>query len=126
MGKEIKKRKMKTVKDQILKMSSVCAFVLMSSFSTASNLTTGNDGIIGTEKTIKRHMSFPNVIWKKNSSEKVEVVFTTNEKGKVNFVIAKTANQNLKNEIEKEFSELTLLEIKSNVAYSIVFNIKMK
>ena len=117
---------MKTLKSKILKISGVFAFVLVSSFASASNLTTGNEGVIETEKTIKRHMSFPNVIWVKNSSEKVEVVFTTNEKGKVNFVIAKTANEILKSEIEKQFSELTLLKIKSNVAYSIVFNIKMK
>jgi hypothetical protein len=54
----------------------------------------------------------------------VEVVFTTSENGKVNFVLAKTDNSILKKQIEKQFSELTLSKIKSNVAYSIVFNIK--
>jgi hypothetical protein len=52
------------------------------------------------------------------------VVFTTDEKGKVNFVLAKTENEILKKQIEKQFSEMILTKIKSNVAYSIVFNIK--
>lgn len=116
---------MKTLKSKILKTSALLAFILAGSFVSAKTLTTGNDGIVETEKTIKRHMSFPNVLLAKKVSEKVEVVFTTNEKGKVNFVIAKTENELLKTEIEKQFSELTLLKIKSNVAYSIVFNIKL-
>lgn len=116
---------MKTIKSRILKLSSILTFVLASSFVNATNFSTGNESIIETEKTIKKHINFPNIIFTKSTSEKVEVVFTTNEKGKVNFVIAKTKNQRLKTEVEKQFLELTLAKIKSNVAYSIVFNIKL-
>lgn len=89
-----------------------------------ANANNGSDAIIETEKTIKQHITFPNIILPIERSEKVEVVFTTAESGKVNFVLVKTENQILKKEIEKQFSELTLTKIKSNVAYSVVFNIK--
>lgn len=114
----------KKIKNQFVKALSVFSLVTLSSFSFASNLSNGNDAIIETEKTIKQHISFPNVILPIQKTEKVEVVFTTSENGKVNFVLAKTDNDVLKKQIEKQFSELTLTKIKSNVAYSIVFNIK--
>lgn len=114
----------------MIKFGVVLSFVFLSSAAIAlgkngkENLPTGEEGIIETQLTIKQHISFPNIILPISKTEKVAVVFTTDEKGKVNFVLAKTENEQLKKQIEKQFSEMTLTKIKSNVAYSIVFNIK--
>jgi hypothetical protein len=111
------------LKNGFLKLSAVLGFIFLSSAANAL----GNDEngkIIETQNTIRQHICFPNIILPIIKTEKVEVVFTTDEKGKVNFVLAKTENEVLKKQIEKQFSEMTLTKIKSNVAYSIVFNIK--
>lgn len=118
------------LKSRWIKVSAVLGFIFLGSAAFASsghgneNLPTGQAGITETQKEIKHHVSFPNIILPLNKTEKVEVVFTTAENGKVNFVLAKTDNDVLKKQIEKQFAEMTLTKIKSNVAYSIVFNIK--
>lgn len=117
-------------KSKLIKLSAILGFIFLGSAVIASNkhlnnnLGTGEAGIIETQKEIKQHISFPNIILPLNKTEKVEVVFTTAENGKVNFVLAKTDNDVLKKQIEKQFAEMILTKIKSNVAYSIVFNIK--
>jgi hypothetical protein len=121
--KKEKKMKSLKLKQGMIKLSAALGFMFLSSAA----LALGNDGntnIIETQNTIRQHISFPNIILPISKTEKVEVVFTTDEKGKVNFVLAKTGNDILKKQIEKQFSEMTLTKIKSNVAYSIVFNIK--
>ena len=55
---------------------------------------------------------------------KVEVLFTTDETGNVNFAFAKTTNKQLKEEIEKQFSDLKLPQLKPNVAHSVILNFK--
>jgi hypothetical protein len=87
-------------------------------------ITNKADVIHETEKTIKQHITFPNIILPIHQSEKVEVIFITSESGKVNFALAKTDNRALKQIIEKEFSDLTLPAVKSNVAHSIVIHLK--
>ncbi|MBA3682666.1 MAG: hypothetical protein H0W73_16115 [Bacteroidetes bacterium] len=79
---------------------------------------------IETEKTIKDYFKFPQIIIPVNASQKVEVLFTTDNNGKVDFVLAKTNDQNLKAEIEKQFLKLNLDKIKSNVVHSVTLNIK--
>jgi hypothetical protein len=54
----------------------------------------------------------------------VEVIFTTSENGRVNFVLAKTNDPILKKEIEKQFSLLTLPQLKQEVAHSVVLNFR--
>jgi hypothetical protein len=122
-SKPHKKQKMKNLKlkNGMVKLSAVLGFIFLSSAAVALG---GDENIIETQRTIRQHISFPNIILPISKTEKVEVVFTTDEKGKVNFVLAKTENEDLKKQIEKQFSEMTLTKIKSNVAYSIVFNIK--
>jgi hypothetical protein len=118
------------LKNGMIKLGAVLGFIFLSSAAVAlgndgsENLSVNNAGIIETQNTIRQHISFPNIILPITKAEKVEVVFTTDEKGKVNFVLAKTNNDVLKQQIEKQFSEMVLTKIKSNVAYSIVFNIK--
>ncbi len=115
--------KTKNLKSGMIKLSAVLGFMFLSGAAVALG-SDGNENIIETQNTIRQHISFPNIILPITKTEKVEVVFTTDEKGKVNFVLAKTENDVLKKQIEKQFSEMTLTKIKSNVAYSIVFNIK--
>jgi hypothetical protein len=78
--------------------------------------------ILETEKTIKESVKFPSNI--NLSNQKVEILFTTNLKGDVNFVLAKTTNNTLKNEIEKQFYNMHLTKLKNDVVHSIVLNFK--
>ncbi len=80
------------------------------------------------EKTIHDYIRFPQVLFPKTElktiQNKVEVVFTTGENGKVNFVLAKTEDALLKKEIEKQFTNLVLPQLKKDVAYSVVLSFK--
>lgn len=113
---------MKNISTQLIKVTALVTLTLGSFYVKAGNGL--NENAVETEKTIKEHVKFPKLILPIQKNEKVEVVFTTNETGKVNFVLAKTANENIKSEIEKQFQDLTLNKLKANVAYSIVFNFK--
>lgn len=75
-------------------------------------------------KTIKEHIKFPNLLMHFNADEKVNVVFTVNEIGEVNLVIANTTNESLKKSIETQFMKLKLNKLKANNAYSVVLNFK--
>ena len=75
-------------------------------------------------KTIREHIKFPNFNIYQAQEEKVNVVFTVNENGQVNLVIANTSNAILKKTIEDQFLKLTLKQLKANNAYSIQFNFK--
>ena len=70
------------------------------------------------------NLKFPNLIMNFNQVEKVNVLFTVNETGEVNLVVANTANETLKKSIESQFMKLKLNNLKANNAYSIVFNFK--
>ena len=109
------------IRGKAIKVTALVALTL-GSFLLKANNTNGAAG--ETEKTIKEHVKFPNLILPIKQTEKVEVVFTTSENGKVNFVFAKTDNKEIKADIEKQFSQLTLTKLKANVAYSIVLNFK--
>lgn len=82
-----------------------------------------------TEKTIRNYFRFPQILLphyesKTTKENKVQVLFTTDKNGKVNFVLVKTGNEKLKKEIEKQFSNLRLSKLKSNVVHSVVLNFK--
>ena len=112
---------MKKISSKVVKATAVLALTLSAFLIKAKN---GNEVAEETEKTIKQHVKFPQFILPVQKSEKVEIVFTTGVNGKVDFVLAKTQNEILKKELEKQFLGLTLNKLKSNVAYSIVFNFK--
>lgn len=80
--------------------------------------------IADASKTIKEHIKFPNLLMHFNEEEKVNVVFTVNETGDVNLVIANTTNETLKKSIETQFVKLKMDKLKANNAYSIVLNFK--
>ncbi|HWY10462.1 MAG TPA: hypothetical protein VN026_04000 [Bacteroidia bacterium] len=109
-----------SIRGKVMKVTALVALTLGSFLLKANNI----NGAGETEKTIKEHVKFPNLILPIKQTEKVEVVFTTSENGKVNFVFAKTDNKEIKADIEKQFSQLTLTKLKANVAYSIVLNLK--
>lgn len=81
------------------------------------------------EKTISNFFKFPKVLMpyteqQSSLSVKVEVIFVTDKDGKVTYSFAKTKDQKLKQEIEKQFSALKLTDIKENVAHSVILNFK--
>ncbi len=93
----------------------------LSLFTFFANAKTKNGTeIVETEKTIKESIVFTTPV----SNQKVEILFTTNEIGNVNFVLAKTEDSNLKNQIEKQFTHLHLTNLKADVVYSIILNFK--
>lgn len=75
-------------------------------------------------RIIKEHVKFPSLAQYQGYEEKVNVVFTVNEAGQVNLVIANTENQGLRKAIEEQFMTLSLKQLKANNAYSIQFNFK--
>lgn len=75
-------------------------------------------------KTIKEHIKFPDLLMRFNEEEKVNVVFTVNEAGEVNLVVANTSNESLKKSIEAQFMKLKMNKLKANNAYSVVLNFK--
>lgn len=82
-----------------------------------------------TEKTIRDYFKFPQVLMphyenKAVKSHKVEVLFTTDTTGKINLVLAKTSDRELKMEIEKQFSNLKLPKVKQNIVHSVTLNFK--
>jgi hypothetical protein len=79
---------------------------------------------INANQTILEKISFSNELINFKDEEKVKVVFTVNETGKVNLVIANTKNESIKNAIEKQFTKLVFENMTANNAYSIVFNFK--
>lgn len=87
-------------------------------------------GAMVTEKTIRDYFKFPQVLLNheqevKKETQKVEVLFTTDKSGLVNFVLAKTNDTNLKAEIEKQFIGLRFKNLKSEVVNSVTLNFKM-
>jgi hypothetical protein len=81
-----------------------------------------------TEKTIRNYFKFPQILLpsyeNKTQANKVEVLFTTDKYGKVNFALAKTPDLQLKQEIERQFLSLQLSKIKQNVVHSVVLNFR--
>src|SRR5207253_8080772 len=110
---------MKTInpKSLLLILLLLSGSILLANTAPVSNTVTGK-----TEKTIQDFFKFPQVLLPHYNNarlinNKVEVIFTTNNSGQVNFVLAKTNNPELKREIEKQFSSLHLSKIKQDVVH---------
>ena len=58
------------------------------------------------------------------NTNKVEILFSTNKNGDVNFAFAKTEDAKLKKEIEKQFYKIHLNKLNQDVVNSIVLNFK--
>jgi len=106
------------MKNKIKTTTLLAATLLFLSFTKASDIGAA------TTKHIQQHLFFPNIIIQANqTNSKSEVLFTTDKDGKINFVLAKTENKELKKEIEKKFSCLILKDIKPNVYHSITIKL---
>lgn len=111
------KRKMKNV---LIKTGLVLALSL--TFQAAKSNNGSDKDRNQAEKTIKESLNFRgNSI----SEQKVEILFSTGKSGEVNFVLAKTANELLKKQIEKQFSNMQFPQLKQDVVNSIVISFKI-
>ncbi len=104
--------------NQLKKTSLIIGLSLFTFFANAKSKT--GIEILETEKIIKESIIFSTPV----SNQKVEILFSTNTNGEVNFVLAKTTDIKLKSEIEKQFSHLHLLRLKTDVVHSITLNFK--
>ncbi len=107
------------LKSKVIKIRAVMLFAFSAFLANANNT---NESNLKTEasKTITQEINLSELSFVAKQNERVEIIFTTSENDKVNFVLAKTKNSELKNQIEKQFSQLTLSELKANVGHSIV------
>lgn len=83
-----------------------------------------NTDAVSASRIIREQVKFSSLSTYQALEEKVNVVFTVNEAGHVNLVIANTKSQALKTAIEEQFMKLDLKQLKANNAYSIQFNFK--
>ncbi len=95
----------------------------------ATTLPSPSPASVESKKTIREYFKFPQILVnhsevKTVTNNSVEVLFTTNEKGNVNFVLAKTQDESLKHEVEKQFYKLCLPKLKQDVVHSVVLNFK--
>jgi hypothetical protein len=81
-----------------------------------------NNANSSAEKVIQTKIHIGQTVY--GTDNKVEILFTTNEKGEVNFALAKTENQNLKKEIEKQFQTLHFTQLKKDAVNSVTLNFK--
>lgn len=72
-------------------------------------------------KNIKEHI----VVAKQNvgHEQKVEILFTTNVDGRVNFVLAKTSNKELKKELEAQFNTISLPGFQPDAVNSVILTL---
>jgi hypothetical protein len=79
-----------------------------------------------TEQTIRDYFRFPSFVTPLpvNSEEKVEVLFTTDANGKVNFVMARTSNRELKQLVEQKLTGISLRQLQANVVHSVVLSFR--
>lgn len=121
---------MKTINQ--LSKTIILGCLMLSTFIALSNNTPVSEKKPATpanEKTIRDFIKFPQVLIPHNTglqttSQKVEVLFSTDKMGMVNFVLAKTNDSKLKNEIEKQFISRHFTNLTSDVVHSVVLNFK--
>lgn len=81
------------------------------------------------EKAVHQYFKFPSLLLPAHSltsiqTTRVEVLYTTGPEGRVNFVTAGTSDQQLKQEIERQFSQLVLPNLPENVVHKMVLNFR--
>jgi len=108
-------------------MKKLTKTILVMSFTLSAliakpNILIENALTLDAEKTIKESIKFPPICYSRD--QKVQVLFTTNENGNVNFVLAKTNDKILKQEIEKQFYSLRLVNLKQDAVNSVTLNFK--
>ena len=102
----------------------ICILALLSLNTQAKENTNHNSKIeINSINEVKNYLMFPNV-FNNNYSEQAKVVFTINDKGNVDLVLAETDNKILKKSIEEQFLKLKFNNLSTNNTYTINFKFK--
>jgi hypothetical protein len=117
------------IKSLLLVIVTSCGVNQMQAGTSAHNPNEGTASAAETEKVIRHYFKFPHILIPVNESKtivnnKVEVLFSTDSTGKVNFALAKTEDPSLKTEIEKQFMALQLKQLKSEVVHKVVLNFR--
>jgi hypothetical protein len=117
------------IKSLLLVLVSSCSISQMQAGTSAHNPNEGTSSSAETEKVIRNYFKFPHILMpvaenKTSVNNKVEVLFSTDSTGKVNFALAKTEDKALKKEIEKQFMALQLKQLKSEVVHKVVLNFR--
>jgi hypothetical protein len=121
-NKQINKRENPKTMNTFIKIT---ALVILNSLF-AAPMKANNGTEISTEKQIQKQLNVNCPALSAEEHTKVDVLFTNNEEGKVNLVIIKTENEDIRKEIEKNFSKLILPNLKHNVCYGVTLNIRAK
>lgn len=108
---------------------SLLAGLIFSTFLVRSNNDPAKGVSTETAKTIRKYFKFPQVLLpqmeSRSQATKIEVMFTTDKNGKVNYVSAKTNDRTLKQEIEKQFLGLHLENVKQEIPHSVVLSFRL-
>ncbi len=106
------------------KLAIICLLGLLNIKTQAKEKTNNNKKIeINSITEVKNYLLFPN-IFNNSYIEEAKVVFTVNNKGNVDLVIADTNNKTLKKSIEEQFLKLKFNNLSSNNTYNINFKFK--
>ncbi len=116
---------MKTI-NQITKSAFFTVLLFSSIVAFSGNTPKAEGKKTDAEKTIRQFFKFPQVLapacQAKTLAQKVEVLFSTDKDGRVNFVLAKTEDTRLKKEIEKQFFAMRMSEMKPDMINSVVLS----
>lgn len=104
-------------------MKTIKTFILLSTAFLSLNMSANNTAEEA-QKEIREKIHMDQSVC--GSENKVEILFTTDEKGTVNFALAKTTNETLKKEIEKQFQTLHFNQLKKDAVNSVTLNFKTK
>ena len=115
-------------RNQLTRLVLLTSLIFSSLFALPHTSPANTPAGIEAKKIIEEYFKFPQMLTTSNekaaASRTVEVLFTTDSTGNVNFVLAKTQNENLKHDVESQFYKLRLPKLKEDVVHSVVLNFK--
>lgn len=116
-----------------LKISLAAGLFIVSLSALAAGIPSSSTNRLAEEtgKSIRHYFKFPQVLYtqhelKEELQNKVEVLFTVDNNGKVNFVWAKTTDRKLKTQIERTFSTLCFNNLKHKAVHNTVLKFKTR
>ncbi len=108
-----------------MKQAFIICILSLLNLNTQAKENTKNDSKIeiNSISEVKNYLMFPNV-FNNSYNKQAKVVFTINEKGNVDLVLAETDNKILKKSIEEQFLKLKFNHLSTNNTYTINFKFK--
>jgi hypothetical protein len=106
----------------------VTAVILSTAYANADNAPGPKTRVkTPVQKTISDYFMVPGFILpvqtlKKETAEKVKVLFTTDSTGKVRFALAQSDNERLRIAVEKRFAELVINDLPPHVTHNVVLS----